>query len=273
LVASWAKKLGFRSESVWQKDFKLWAHVLVRDDLVVLAVPGTSNAKHVLLDAQMRLTKTGDGAEDTHLGFAQATGKLWPELRSALIRAREEDPNRPCEFTGHSLGAAVTQLAGLAWQDGGGQVLGLHAFGTPKLGGATFASRFEQALGDRTYAYVNGRDIITRNPPGFTGFTGHCSNVRTLREAGQPVQSTSLPDIQVPPGVDRERFNTELAAAVVFAAERSNDVLMSPPPRGLLSLVGLGDLGKMIDDHRLTHYQQKLNVQALGEIAGTMSST
>ena len=105
-----------------------------------------------------------------HSGFYQQFTALQPRIENPL-RSR---PNRPLLITGHSLGGAIAILAAATWVDQH-PLLGLHTYGQPMAGKATFIRYVRSRFLDRYFRFVNDSDVVPRVPPGYrhTGLLYH----------------------------------------------------------------------------------------------------
>jgi hypothetical protein len=130
-----------------------------RFDCTVVAFAGTDPAlsKNLITDISVRLT-----AQDTHEGFQNALDAIWPQIKEKI-----EGSALPIFFTGHSLGAALAVLAAEKAHDNGMMPAGVYTFGMPRAGGANFAVRYNDKLGDRTFRLVHGGDIVPCIPEWF----------------------------------------------------------------------------------------------------------
>ena len=140
------------------------AFLTANDETVVLSFRGTQpdTVQDWLTDlnAVFRQFKVGL----VHKGFYDALNAIWPDVLAALIPARAA--GQSLWITGHSLGAALACLATarLVFEERQ-PVSGLHTFGQPRTGNPEYARAFDQAMGDKTYRFVNDQDIVTRVPP------------------------------------------------------------------------------------------------------------
>jgi hypothetical protein len=93
-----------------------------------------------------------------HGGFGKAFTSIKQDTEDALIAF----PGVPCYFTGHSLGGAITVLAGARFRD---RVTGICTFGQPRVGDTVFSDSYNQKLGGVTTRFVNNYDLIPHVPP------------------------------------------------------------------------------------------------------------
>jgi len=74
-------------------------------------------------------------------------------------------------LTGHSLGAALAQLAMLDLNGQGFRIVTSYVFGSPRVGDTTWANAFETRIGLGTVYHVTLRhDPVPRLPPRATGY-------------------------------------------------------------------------------------------------------
>ncbi|MCW5747533.1 MAG: lipase family protein [Alphaproteobacteria bacterium] len=104
--------------------------------------------------------------DDMHAGFDAAVEIIWPALQAALAGRAA---GTRLFFTGHSLGAAIAVLAARRAAASAG-IDGVYAYGMPRCGGRTFADTYDAVLGERTYRFVNGHDVVPTVPPTRFGF-------------------------------------------------------------------------------------------------------
>jgi len=163
-----------RQAAALEKSFNTTGLIGERDDAIVIAFAGTDPGvwETVVTDGRFVLSQE----ENTHTGFQAAfravapldgQGKMLGPIADAI--AKSSATGKPIFLTGHSLGAALAILTADAMATQGTPPRAVYGFGTPCLGGATFTSRYDAALGDVTYRLVHGRDVVARVPM-FAGY-------------------------------------------------------------------------------------------------------
>ena len=102
-----------------------------------------------------------------HRGFAQALEVAWAKVKDALT-----EPGRAARiwFIGHSLGAALAALGAKRANELRIEVEAVYTFGMPRVGDTSFATPYEEALGERTFRLVHGDDIVASVPPSGKSF-------------------------------------------------------------------------------------------------------
>jgi triacylglycerol lipase len=118
--------------------------------------------------------------DDLHSGFEQAVETVWPDIQTAI--AKRATPAQPLFFTGHSLGGALAILAASrAPLERNVQQVVVYTFGSPRTGGETFFNDYTPRLGDLTFRFIHGSDIVPTVP----------SLRHVYRHVGQAVQCPS----------------------------------------------------------------------------------
>lgn len=131
-------------------------YVVADDETIIIAFRGTQVVKtadwrapgrfqavmkrvlrDLATDAKTRLVPwPGPAGGRVHQGFSDSLHELLPGVAARLEELRAERPARRLWLTGHSLGAALATLAA----DRLAGVCGIHVFGSPRVGDATFAA-------------------------------------------------------------------------------------------------------------------------------------
>jgi hypothetical protein len=102
-----------------------------------------------------------------HSGFGRAVGTIWQD---AAARVMTND--RPLIIAGHSLGGALAVLfAHRLVQERRKRLVGVYTFGMPRCCGHAFAHDISQSIGDRTFRFIHGTDIVPTMPPSMFGFS------------------------------------------------------------------------------------------------------
>ncbi|MBV8835448.1 MAG: lipase family protein [Alphaproteobacteria bacterium] len=68
-------------------------------------------------------------------------------------------------ITGHSLGGSLGVAVADALHAAGCDPDGVYTYGMPRAGDPTFAARYNEALGERTFRFVHGDDLVPTVPP------------------------------------------------------------------------------------------------------------
>ena len=114
-----------------------------------------------------------------HTGFATAHDGVANKYVELVRKMRTN--NQAIFTTGHSLGGALAVLAaarcvlgdlstGEGRPESGLTVRGVYTYGQPRVGDWQFAAAYEDALGLKTFRFVNRDDVVPRVPLASTGF-------------------------------------------------------------------------------------------------------
>lgn len=158
--------------------------VLFNDTDVVIACRGTEldDLGDVKTDAMIALVPSVTGTGKGHHGFETAVKDVWDVLR-AFLKNTVTDQN--VWFTGHSLGAAMSQLLSVLYQqrypDANVQ---LYTFGCPRVG-----DKNNTALGLVEHQrYVHSSDIVPRIPLPLRGYR-HYGTLHYLNKDGKEINT------------------------------------------------------------------------------------
>ncbi len=97
-----------------------------------------------------------------HRGFHQALESVWSDLDAAVQESLDGD--RALWLTGHSLGAALANLAAFRWSLEQVPVAGVYTFAAPKTGDAAFVASFQEELGTRSQQWSTILDPVPHVP-------------------------------------------------------------------------------------------------------------
>jgi len=130
----------------------------------------------------------GPWGSKVHEGFYNALSKVWRQLDgfvdAAQLRTQRKYGRATVWFTGHSLGAALANLAVARRLERNKPVDGMYTFGQPRAGDSTFARTFDFEFKSSAFRFVNNNDIVTRIPPRAMGYQ-HCGSFRYFTETGE----------------------------------------------------------------------------------------
>ncbi len=139
----------------------------------------------------------------THEGFTKALDSVWPQVREAIAQAtKAAGPNAKVMFAGHSLGAALTQLAAVrAAREGlvDARRASIYTLGSPRVGDEAFKQelegRFPRAFRMVNYEdrFIDRQDLVTQIPPKAMGFR-HAGAVARLGPELMRVIGANDPD-------------------------------------------------------------------------------
>lgn len=194
------KDFGFeKARYIQNKDTSTEGFVASSNDFIVVAFRGTQEWQDWLTDA--RFVKTEGKLGECHSGFHKAYQSIEEDLKSAIDYCRKE-VNHPLFvknnllskldkrvqpqsiwFTGHSLGAAIATIAVGQRIVKSLPVDGLYTFGSPRVYDWDASIKFDQALGNKAFRFVNNVDIVTRVPQRIMGYR-HVGQLKYFNKDG-----------------------------------------------------------------------------------------
>lgn len=137
----------------------------------LVSFEGSSNIPSFIEDIQIDKSSTGWEQCNNckvHDGFL----KEWNSLRVCVMQkleskgfVRNSGDNSTIRTTGHSLGAALNNLAMIDLSHEGWYIEESYDFGKPRTGDQNFAKIHDTLLGDRTWRVTHDRDPIPQLPP------------------------------------------------------------------------------------------------------------
>jgi triacylglycerol lipase len=143
------------------------AYVAASDHMIIAAFRGTEVAKIADWLSDVNTPAVPGPARNglVHLGFHQALGSIYPEVRDAIEGLRTND--QTLWFTGHSLGGALAMLAAarMYFEDPKLLADGVYTFGQPRTCDRLLARAYDSAFKSRVFRFVNNNDIVPQVPP------------------------------------------------------------------------------------------------------------
>jgi pimeloyl-ACP methyl ester carboxylesterase len=198
--------------------------------------------------------EASNSAGKVHRGFLAALDSVWDQVLAAV---NELGPERPIFVTGHSLGAALAQLAAIRLAANGQTVAAVYLYGSPRVGDADFVAAYNKLLERQTYLHINHTDIVATIPPGWLGFRHVGQPARRFDAGHQFLAADGEPEPhEVKPGADEEAATRQLIEQAVEDIDASNAYLairdLSQPAQGLTYSADF-ETGR-IDDHGIAQY-------------------
>lgn len=144
---------------------------------IILAYQGTNlssidsvlhDATFWLTDPKIELGLTGDAK--VFYGFQDQWYKSWATVEQMVLEAFEQFPDEKILVTGHSMGASMAQLAGLAIEKAFGKVKAVISFEPPRTGNPSYAKQIDEIFSGRYTGTTNGDDWVTSIPPRSFGY-------------------------------------------------------------------------------------------------------
>jgi hypothetical protein len=149
---------------------------------IYVAYRGSSNWQNWMANLETSMTPytsfpTGEcsGNCQVHRGFYTALLADFDAVTTEVRRLQSEYPTYKVKTTGHSLGAALAQLAAMELTARGVRVTNTYNFGQPRTGNKYF-SAFANTL-MTTYRHVHYADPVPHVPPPQFGFVHECTEM------------------------------------------------------------------------------------------------
>lgn len=275
-LAYWDKELVDSQLRLWQykliaeitdADTETTAYLAEKDNHMVLSFRGTSSLKDFKTDA--RILKTGADWADgkIHRGFAGALDSVWTDITDQLGVPGQQQ--KELWVTGHSLGAALAQLAALRLKKLGYPVRAVYTYGTPRIGNKAFVAEYDRLVGDRTFPHINRNDLVTRVPLAVLGyrtsakkqirkFTGLGHALKPLKQSPDRAQETDVSS-----AVSSIRRTTDFLPDPLRSAALTMAVPGSSPEAGFMNLYTNEFESGPLDEHGSFEYLFKLGCVAL----------
>jgi hypothetical protein len=96
-----------------------------------------------------------------HRGFQRALNQVWEDVHRCVIAYRKDHLHAEICFTGHSLGAALAELAFSRFADAS---ISLFTFGCPRVGDQAFAKRVMATQAKGAFRFANLNDPVAHIP-------------------------------------------------------------------------------------------------------------
>lgn len=182
-LAYWDKEKVEKQLRAWQyeliteitdADTETNAYLAEKDNHMVLSFRGTSSLKDFITDVDIRKTSPDWAEGEIHRGFADALDSVWPDIKEQLGKPGQQQ--KELWVTGHSLGAALAQLAALRLTRLDYQVRAVYTYGTPRIGNEAFVVYYDNLVGNRTFPHINRNDLVTRVPSAWLGYRTSAKN-------------------------------------------------------------------------------------------------
>lgn len=275
-LAYWDKELVDSQLRLWQyelvaeiadADTETTAYLAEKDGHMVLSFRGTSSLKDFKTDARILKTSTDWADGKVHRGFAGALDSVWPDITDLLGEPGQQQ--KELWVTGHSLGAALAQLAALRLKKLGYEVRAVYTYGTPRIGNKAFVADYDRVVGDRTFPHINRNDLVTRVPLAALGyrtsakkqvrkFTGLGHAMKPLKQSPDKAQATDVSS-----AVSSIRRTTDFLPDSLRSSDLRTAVPGSSPDTGFMNLYSNEFESGPLDEHGSFEYLFKLGCVAL----------
>ena len=250
----------------WIEDKKSDTQVFVagKNNYLIVCFRGTSSGTDALVDSRFLKTDAFGGRGRVHRGFNGALDSVWKQLQAAVDSM---GPFKKLFICGHSLGAALAELAAHRFALGAYIIGGVYVYGSPRVGNREFMDAYNELLEEKTFLHINNKDIVARIPPRILGFN-HLGGSPRQFDDGHAIsfipKSRGFFD-EEEPEMDFEELDEATQQAIMQemkeaqqSVEASTQFLNTPPElledansRGFFDI-------KPVDDHSMDLYLFKL---------------
>lgn len=161
-------------KSVESKQTGTQAFLFRKGKHIVLIFRGSQDIRNWAVSSKLRLVPFNASSNlevqlpsgRVHSGFQLA----WISVEKMVLKSLGEWWTDNCQLwvTGHGLGGALANLAGVSLDYQGYKVSGIYTFGQPRVADFRFMRQVNQRMGNRIFRYVNNNDVVTMVPPPFS---------------------------------------------------------------------------------------------------------
>lgn len=141
-------------------------YIAGNDEMILIAFRGTVASKFKDWLTDLDAVHVAGPQGQVHKGFYErGLLSVWDQLAAALPAYQYN--NQPVWLTGHSLGAAIADLAAaeLITRKLVTTINGLYTFGQPRAGNSSFSIWFNSQMLARSFRFVHDNDIVPHVPP------------------------------------------------------------------------------------------------------------
>ncbi|KAJ7922911.1 alpha/beta-hydrolase, partial [Mycena leptocephala] len=156
---------------------------IARDDTrkeIVVALRGSTSAQDFVTDAEIVLTPfvspgvNAPAGSTAHTGFLAAWNAVAPTVISTVRAQVAAHPGYQLVSTGHSLGGALSSLAGISLQQNfPGNTVRMYTYGQPRTFNPTGANFINAQFGSRAFRAVHTTDGVPTIIPRLDGYQHH----------------------------------------------------------------------------------------------------
>jgi len=142
------------------------------DKEILFSFRGTqiNSLSNIITDLESQfLVDYPNGKGQVAAGFFDAYQGIRNSVRKAYKELTTKFPKLPVSVTGHSLGAALSSMAGLDFAEQYGAKISQWSYGSPRIGDETFTKYFHSKM-QTVWRTVNQADIVPHYPFRWEGF-------------------------------------------------------------------------------------------------------
>lgn len=132
------------------------------NDKVVIAFSGLTSQGMVEFLIAREYDRVDGPFGTVNSGFVRSLNSIYADLSEFLRTLMSEE--KTIWISGHGVGGALGTLLAARFVKDELPVHGLYTFGSPRVGDPDFARRYNDALENRTFRFVNYHDIVSHIP-------------------------------------------------------------------------------------------------------------
>jgi predicted lipase len=170
------------------KDTQGYVGYLPSDSSIYVVFRGSSSIQNWITNLQV--TKTaykgsccGQSCQ-IHKGFSEAAASSFNGILNAVKSLRSKYPSYAVKCTGHSLGAALSQITAMTLKDNGITPAVLYNFGQPRIGDASYSSCSSSYV--PTERVVHLKDTVPHIPYESWGYKHECREAYESSSSSNP---------------------------------------------------------------------------------------
>ena len=175
----------------------LLADIYQAQDGLVIAVRGTDSFYDWAYNLPVSKRCSDYLPGEIHTGFARATQHItvplreWLALNVDLARLNVDQQPKKIWLAGHSLGGAVVTFLAPWLQQNGFDVMGIHTYGSPRVGDSVYRQSWDRLFAGVSHRYVNSVDGVPMLPPLMLGYR-HVAGLNYYNRQGRPTKYGTL---------------------------------------------------------------------------------
>jgi len=174
------------------KDTQGYVGYLPSDSSIYVVFRGSSSIQNWITNLQVTKTAYKGSCCGTscqiHNGFYEAATSSFPGILNAVKSLRSKFPTYAVKLTGHSLGAALSQITAMSLKDSGITPAVLYNFGQPRIGDPNYAACSSTYVPTERVTHL--KDTVPHIPYESWGFKHEC------REAYESTSTATNPSVK-----------------------------------------------------------------------------
>jgi hypothetical protein len=131
---------------------------------IILSFRGSANIENWLEDFNIEMVSYGCKGCEIHAGFLEDYRIIEAKINAKIEELLKKYPSAKILSTGHSMGAALSEIAGLRLKQKFNVQVDIHNFGCPRVGNSAMAQYIYTKV-DSLYRVVHHKDIVPHLPP------------------------------------------------------------------------------------------------------------